>query len=369
MERTMATDPNWSPAEPLAFVEPGSRQIAIAASGQAVHLVWSQASTLFHAQRVDGTWRAPIRIAAGEQPSLAAAVDGTLFCAYANWFLGNREIYITIWDGVKWALPQPVSRTTGESSDPAICVGSNGGVHLVWSDSTPGYSTVYHGTRESAAWVNAPIPNGKGSRPTIAANGQEVFVAWQARLASSLSGSYDVLAASKRDGEWTLPVLVSDTPELHSILPHIAANPDGRCHMVWQEQRDDLYVVRHSDRWPNGWSEPVDVSDSTVDARLAFALPNRFGLFQFVWSECALIKHCVRPGEPQGAWWAPEVACEACDGLSELAATISPTSGELFAVFGRHTGRAEPQFYYTQRKALQRKKVLLPIVGGQGDPV
>ncbi len=360
----MAADPSWVPGEFLVFVNPDSRQIAVAATGQAVHLVWSQASTLYHAKRVEGAWQAPVRIAAGEQPSLTSSIDGTLFCAYSHWFLGNREIHVTTWDGARWSLPQLVSHTTGESSDPAICVGVDGKLHLVWADNTPGYSTVYYALRQSSAWVNAPVPHGNGSRPAIAANSQEVFVAWQSRLAGSESGSFDILAASRREGEWSLPDIVSDTPTVHSVLPHIAANSDGRCHLVWQEERGGLFVIRHSDRWPNGWSTPVDVSDPIRDARLAHALPNGLGLFQFVWSEGALIKHRVRPGEPQGAWWSPETACETCDSLSELVAAISGANGELHLVFSRYANGAGRQFHYTRRKAIERKKVLLPLVSG-----
>ncbi len=360
----MAADPNWSPAETLSFVDPNSRQIALAATGQGVHLVWSQASTLFHARRVEGVWQAPLKIAAGEQPSLAASVDGKLVCAYVNWFLGNREIYITIWNDTAWSLPQLASRTTGESSDPAACASADGRIHLTWADNTPGYSTIYYAVHESVGWKNAPIPNGKGSRPTIAVSGGEVFVAWQARLASSDSGTYDVLAASKGDEEWTLPDIVSDTPASHSVLPHIAVNPDGHCHLVWQEERDGLFVIRQSDRWPNGWTAPVDISNPGADARLAFTVPSRLGLFQFVWSEGAQIKHRVRPGAPQGAWWSPEVACDTCSGLSELVAAIFSTGGELHVVFGRYVSGIKRQFYYMQRRAVEPKKVLLPLISG-----
>lgn len=361
----MAADPNWSPAEVLAFVSSDSRQIAVAATDQAVHLVWTQASTLFHAWRLNGVWHEPVKVATGEEPSLAASADGMLVCAYANWFLGNREIYVTTWNGAKWSLPQLASRTSGESSDAAICIGPDGKIHLVWADSTPGYSTIYYAVRESTAWKNVPIPNGKGSRPTIAVNDKAVFVAWQARLATSESGSYDILAASLRDGEWTLPDIVSDTPALHSVLPHIALNAEGHCHLVWQEARNGLFVIRQSDRWPNGWTAPVDVSDPTVDARLAYTAPNRIGLFQFLWAEGALIKHRVRPGAPQGAWWPSEVACVTQTSLSELVGVISPGDGVLHAVFCTYANGAGRQFYYAQRKAMERKKVFLPLIANE----
>ncbi len=358
----MATDPNWSPDEALAFISSDSRQIAVAATAQGVHLVWSQASTLFHTWRVHGAWQKPIKVATGEQPTVAASADGMLVCAYANWFLGNREIYVTTWDGATWSLPQLASRTSGESSDAAICMGPDGKVHLIWADTTPGYSTIYYAVRETAAWRNMPIPHGQGSRPTIAANDKMVSVAWQGRLAGSDSGSYDILAASLRDGEWSLPDIVSDTPTVHSILPHIALNAEGHCHLVWQEARSGLFVIRQSDRWPNGWTEPVDVSDPTADARLAFTAPNSKGMFQFLWAEGALIKHRVRHGAPQGVWWPPEVACVTHTSLSELAGVISPTDDILHTVFCTYANGAGRQFYHVQRRTVDQKKVLLPFI-------
>lgn len=357
----MPVDPNWSPVEDLSFVPANSEQIAVAAGGGAVHLVWAQTKVIYHARWVDGAWSAPVKVAAGEQPSLAVAADGALFCAYANWFLGNREIYVTTYRDGKWGLPVLVSRTTGESFDPAICAGTDGGLRLVWADTTPGEPVIYYAHYDGQNWPLAPIPNGKGSRPTIAAGGSTVHVAWQDRLASSDVAAYDVLACRQTDGgEWTLPDMVSDTRDLHSLLPRIAVNNEGACHLVWQEERDGLYVIRHADLWPEGWAEPVDVSDPLYDARLAFALPNRWGQFQIVWSEGSLLKHRVRGGAPQGQWQGAEIACEACAGLSELAVAIAE-KGELHAVFTRYTN-GNRHTYYLRRKAIERQKVFAPIV-------
>lgn len=357
----MAPDPNWTPAETLSVAPLGSQQMAVAAVGDVVHLVWVADKTIYHAQRANGAWQTSVKVAGGEQPALAAASDGTLYCAYANWFLGNRDIYLSTFKDGKWGLSQVVSQTTGESSDPAICLAPDGVIHLVWADTTPGYPVIYHGARDAGGWTYAPIPNGKGSRPTIAISASAIYVAWQDRLASSARGAYEVLATSLRGAEWGLPAIVSDTPEIHSLLPRLAASATDRCHMVWQEEREELYVVRHSDLWPNGWEAPVDVSDPNADARLGAALVNKLGLFQFVWSEGALLKHRVRPGEPQGTWWEPEIACEECAGLSEVAATIS-ASGELHVVYNRWLNGGERQLFYLKRKALARNKVLLPVI-------
>ncbi len=362
----MATDPDWFPAETLSFAPPGSQQMAVAASGDVVHLVWVHAKTLYHARRIGGAWQPPVKVAGGEQPAVAVGPDGTLYCTYANWFLGNRDIYFSSFTGDKWSLSQVVSRTTGESSDPAICVGGDGVVHLAWADTTPGYSIIYYGVRDRGGWNYAPVPNGKGSRPSISTPTSgpagPVYVAWQDRLASSNTGAYEVLVGIKRNGDWSLPAMVSDSRNAHSLAPKVATGSGDLCHVVWQEERDGIYVIRHSDLWPNGWEACFDVSDPAVDARLAVALAHKLGLFQFVWSEGAVLKHRVRPGEPQGVWWEPEIVCEDCAGLSELAAAQGG-SGDLHVVFSRWPNGGERQFFYVRRKALERQKVFLPVVG------
>jgi hypothetical protein len=357
----MAADPNWTPAEPLSIAPPGSQQMAVVAAGDVVHLVWVAAKTLYHARFQDGAWQAPVKIAMGEQPALAAGPDGALYCAFANWFLGNREIYVSTYKNDKWSYSQVVSRTPGQSSDPTICVGNDGVAHLAWSDDTPGFSVIYHGVREVNGWTYAPVPNGKGSRPSIAASPSTIYFAWQDRLAESPVGAYEVMACSLQGEEWSLPALISDSREGHSILPHTTTNAADQCHVVWQEEREGIYVIRHSDLWPNGWEAPVDLSDTTADARLGGVLANKLGQFQFIWSEGAVLKHRVRPGEPQGAWWEPEVACEECPSVSEIAAAISD-GGELHLVLSRWVNGGDRQLFYLKRKALERKKVFLPIV-------
>lgn len=359
----MAVDPNWTPAEILNFVPLGSQQVAVAVAGGAVHLVWVQAKVLYHARRINGAWQKPVKVAGGEQPALAAAPDGALYCTYTNRFLGNRDIYISSWANDKWSLSQVVSRTTGESSDPSISIAPDGRVHLAWGDTTPGESVIYHGLRDAAGWAYAPIPNGRGSRPSVSAGSSAIFVAWQDRLASSATGAYEVLVSEHQSGGWSLPVLVSDSRETQSLLPRLALNSAGMCHMVWQEERDGLYVISHSDLWPNGWEAPFDVSDSSIDSRLGLVLANRLGSFQFLWSEGMVLKHRWRAGDPKGAWGQPEVVCEDCPGLSELSAALSP-SGELHVVFSRWPNGGERHFYYTRRKSLEHKKVFLPVVMG-----
>ena len=120
----MANDNPWSALTPVPGAGTDSREPALAVIGDTLHLAWSRSRTLYHATFDGKTWSAPVRIASGEQPALAVTPDGRLHCLFTHKFIGNDEVYYTTLAGSQWSLPEPVSRTPGVSTNPAIAVGS-----------------------------------------------------------------------------------------------------------------------------------------------------------------------------------------------------------------------------------------------------
>jgi hypothetical protein len=322
-------------------------------------LLWTKNKVIYQSIRTDVGWAPPIRVATGEQPALAATADGRLHCLYANQFAGNYEIYYTAWDGTGWSLPEPVSRTTGDSQQPALAVASDGTLHATWSDTTPGYSTIYHGQRGPEFWSSEPIPNGRGSTPYIALtpNG-DVCVAWQDRLSST--HRYEVFCSIRQGGSWNLPAMVSDTPDTHSLQPRMATNVQGGCHVVWLEEAEGIYRVRHADWRGGGWSAPVDVSSNETDCRLPRIAAIRQGLLEVIWAEGQAMMHRVRPPDPDAAWWTPETAPGSYAGLCELAMAIS-RAGRVHVVSCRVEATGMRQLYYTQREPLYKHTVFAPV--------
>ena len=164
----MAPKGPWSSSEVLEVATAESREPAVAMLGETLHLVWNCNQQLYHAWRTADGWSQATPVAIGEQPVLAAAPDGQLHCLFVNQFARNYEIYHVWWDGARWSLPVNVSRTAGASSQPALAVGADGSLHAAWADTTPGYSVVYYGTRDSFFWSTRPVPSGRGAAPTIA---------------------------------------------------------------------------------------------------------------------------------------------------------------------------------------------------------
>lgn len=357
----MSAEKSWSIAIPIPNIPPDSHEPALAVAADVLHAVWVSNKALYHARYTEGRWTEPLRFANGEQPLLAAGPGGALHCVFSHQFLGNSEVYYVRWDGVKWSLPQQVSRTSGASANPALAVAQDGSTHIVWADTTPGHSVIYYARPQGIAWAQAPIPNAAGGRPAVVLTpAGEIIVAWQSRLAGT--GYFEILAAVRREGTWGVPEIISDKPDCHSISPALAVNTQGSAHLIWQEARGSIYVIRHAERLPGGWSVPADISAPDRDARLPRLAAAPKGFFQAIWAEDAALKHRGRPPEPRALWWGEEIACPDCPGVSSLATAILPATGELHAVWSVYKESDQRQLYHACRKPLIRHTVFIPIV-------
>ena len=355
----MPTYNPWTAGTPITGIPADSHEPTLALVGEQLHLAWTSNRVVYHAYLTAEGWSSPVRVASGEQPTLAAAADGRLHCLFVNQFAGNYEIYHVSRADNGWSLPQNVSRTRGVSTHPTLAIAPDGALHAAWADNTPGYSVIYHGHQQGAFWSSVPIPSGRGSMPalTITPNG-DLYVAWQDRL--SATGRFEVFGSIHCDGAWSIPELVSDAPDAHSLAPRLVTNVQGGCHLVWQEEEAGIYCVRHADRRPNSWAAPVDVSETDSDCRLARITANRQGFLQAVWLEGQLLHHRVRSPEYDAAWWEAETVSSECQGLSDLALAIS-RAGTVHLVACGFDGAGSRCLYYIQREPVFKYSTFVPV--------
>ncbi len=355
----MMADNAWSTNQSVVDTAADSHQPAVAIVADNLHAVWKQDRALWHAWLAEDRWSTPIKVAIGEHPALAVTPDGVLHCLFANWLLGNAEIYHVHWSGASWSLPEVISRTRGVSTYPAVAADANGALHAAWADTTSGRAVITYGRWEDGAWENVPIPHGPGTRPSLAVTPEgDVVVAWQNRLIDT--GRFDIFSASLIEDRWSIPDNVSDRAQAHSICPQLATNRTGACHLVWQEEYEGAFRIRHADRRPNGWSEPADVSQAGADCCVARIAANRQGMMQVVWAEGQTLKHRARPSEYDAAWLDEETASEVCVGLAEVATAISPP-GDLQVLWTGYTQDDARQLYHLRRQGIFKHKVFLPL--------
>jgi hypothetical protein len=365
----MTPDSHWTGALAVPTGHGDCREPAVTVAGEVLHAVWTQGSNLYHAYLSGESWSTPTQVATGSQAALATAPDGVVHCLFSAQMLGNVEIYHTTWKEAKWALPEVVSRTSGVSLSPALAIGKDGSLHAAWSDTTPGYATIYYGRRVEVGWTSGPIPNGSGSNPALAVDpAGQIYVAWQSR--SPATGLFEVFCAQNSQGAWSLPEDVSANSQSHAIYPSLAIATQSICHLVWQEDRGGLFCIRHADRYPNGWSENCDLTQSGADCRLPHVCTNRQGYPQTVWAEGQVVTHRIRPPERHAAWWQVEAACDPGGAVSHLAAAITG-KGELYVVWTAYAEGETRRLLHAHRESVFKPAVFPPVVvpNAQGEPV
>ena len=85
-----------------------------------------------------------------QNPRTAVDSDRTLFVVWHDNTPGNKEIYFKkrilmppLGDPL-WITARRLTWTAGESTHPVVCVDNNDVIHLVWTDNTPGPSSIYY---------------------------------------------------------------------------------------------------------------------------------------------------------------------------------------------------------------------------------
>jgi hypothetical protein len=357
----------WSRVDPVGMATGDCHDPTLAVTADTLHLVWVKGRLIHHTRYTDGVWHAPLRFAAGEQPVLAAGNDGTLHCLFANWFLGNCEIYHVSFDGERWSFPEWVSRTPGVSTQPAVAIDHEGDGHAVWSDDTPGYPVVYYAKRGQVAWLHAPLPNVTGAQPAIAvAPAGEVYVAWQERVAliengQVLRGPYQILSCVHKNGKWELPELVSEDRTVDALAPSLAAGPRGDVHVAWQEQHAGQFLIKYATRLAEGWSRSGPISQGESDARLPHAFADAHGV-HVLWLEGGEIKHRTRAPAPDAPWNKIETVAQDSD-LSQLSVAVAH-DGEIHVAWSRFETSDWRSIRYAKRAQPAEHKIFLPLIPG-----
>lgn len=183
----------WTPAERLSNNTGASYSSEIAVEGQNIYVVWTDSTPgdgeIYFKKSADGgaSWTTNKRLTNNEGFSFAPsiAVDGqNIYVVWTDDTPGNYEIYFRQSDdgGATWTADERLTNNAGASGHPAIAVdGQN--IYVVWDDDTPGNSEVYFkksGDGGTTWTTNKRLTNNEGysALPTIAVNGQNIYVVW-----------------------------------------------------------------------------------------------------------------------------------------------------------------------------------------------
>jgi hypothetical protein len=280
------TGQSWNTGDSLAPA------IAVDKEG-ALHVVWSDNSPgawgtdqeiMYSKYTKLSGWSAPIIISDGYKgnywnsgesdiPDIAVDDNDTIHVVWADWTQGmwgtDAEImYVNYTSSKGWSNATVLSDgymgaywNSGVSTLPAIGVGENGTVHVVWVDGTDGpwgteteimYSifTPNHGWSNATVISDNTIDWNKGacSAPAICADKDSgrVHVVWENRVVGSGTDSEIwYIYSNTNNGDWTTPIIISDDGSNWntglSRFPAIGVDALGGVHVVWQDQTSGIW--------------------------------------------------------------------------------------------------------------------------------
>jgi len=215
-------------------------------------------------------------------PTAAFTHDGTLMVAWQELSPeGGSSIYVARSPdaGQSFDPPRRVDGTSNPSFRPALAA-SGGDVWLVWEDEVPGGGRRLVARRspdDGQTWTDAfPLgpelpPGARQSRAAVAADDGRAIVVFE----DDRAGDTDVLAVTiDADGAVSPASRVDDGPDgAHARAPDVAALPDGRVLVAWQDDRDGVDRVRTAVRAASSGSGSRDGAPELLPAPSPVPLP------------------------------------------------------------------------------------------------
>ncbi|MGC8959182.1 MAG: hypothetical protein ACP5OO_05270, partial [Chloroflexia bacterium] len=250
------------------------------------------------AAQVDSSFTSPVNISksydynGSQHPRLAIAPDTYLHVTWMEGLLDpDRGFGPTHlrgregeWPAWEWAGPHDNPGYT----KPAIALGSDGTVHLVWAGGGgPPYDIYYAYKPVGGSWstpVNISNMAGNTVYPTIALDSQgTIWVAWQTSLSETDTAIY--ARAKPASGDWGTIYLVSPSNK-NDQNPSLAIGKGDVPHLVWRN--DDYspnWEILYSKFEGGSWTSPLNLSSNSTDSYFPRIAADSAGNVFVVWED------------------------------------------------------------------------------------
>ena len=197
------------------------------------------------------TWSAPIDISnapgVSSEPALAIGPDNSINIVWSEKEVlntGQEILYVGSTDGGKtWSPHMSISNTIGVSSAPTISAPPDGLLYTAWSDTTSGETNpdIFYCQRQHGIWskaVNISKSAGPSAQPSITSSKGKVFLTWSD--SSKRKTPAEIwLAVGGAGGKFDTVLNASGTTG-SAIQPCLAARGDDLT-LVWTETNSESY--------------------------------------------------------------------------------------------------------------------------------
>jgi len=243
-------------------------------------------------------------IAAGSCPAIASDGQGHLHVAFEGKEPDKSVVDIFYSEssdnGKSWTPAKNVSGTPGNSSHPDIAVEKDGGIDVVWSDTTSGDNTpdIYFARSADGGktWAQATdisnTPGASAEPAVVTGPDNSIHVLWSDT--SKGEKNRDIYYACSRDGGKTfakdalLPAVDISNTAGNSSEPTIAVGQGGTVHAAWLdttagETHPDVFYAQNL---TGTWTNMTNVSHSPrVSSHPSLACGPTKGKAFLVWSD------------------------------------------------------------------------------------
>lgn len=268
----------WGSDTRLTAVGDSSETPAVAAAGEAVHVVWANNTDVQvrYRRSADGgsNWGGVVPLTIGSTYTLYPSVAAEGNSVHVVWIDARSatnylpEVYYrrSTDNGATWQAD--VRLSTGQSStrQPAIAVAGDL-VHVVWDDNRHGLNAeIYYrrSTDGGASWdAETRLTNAAGFsfNGVVAASGQYVYAVWD----DDRDGNREIYCKRSTDAgaTWGADTRLTNNVADSYFASIVAA---GNCvHITWEDARDanlEEYYKRSTD-FGQAWSEDTRLTNST----------------------------------------------------------------------------------------------------------
>ncbi len=261
-EGGMLLDPSGNPAMDAVVTAPGTG--GLIAAWSAYDGSWFRVKARVSN---DGgqAWNDPVQLSSGELDAYYPAIVSEGGMAYIAWADTDGAKYGQVMacassdSGATWSAPYAVSDSAPGVSHLRLAA-QGATAWLVWTDCSSGVSNVMAAstTNSGASWSSpqAVAASAKPCRyPSVAMKGGAAHLVWEQWGAQAPEIAY---ASKTGNDAWTTPVLLSADDRWASESPTIAANAED-LFVAWRQDSADVSVISFT-RLRNGqplWDMPV----------------------------------------------------------------------------------------------------------------
>jgi len=211
--------------------------------------------------------------------AIAVDSEGALHLVWSDDTPGNDEIlYTSRPKGGVWSSPINISNSSYDSTGPAIAIDGSDALHIVWCDLG---SIVYATKTKGGGWSTpVEIPNARGYWPDIVIDGEDtLYVMWGA-------GTQIEYAAKPISGSWSPPVTIS-TSSSGVSSPVMVVGLRGIIHALWYQHMSGWQIFYASKTSGGAWTSPVNISSNPSGAWSPDITLDDKGILHAVWRDFA----------------------------------------------------------------------------------